>query len=66
VNLPLKRVGLNLGFQVAVELRVLSNWVRSNSVFTVFGFDNRVTSLQISLCNCMDTGLNHGAPRAKQ
>ena len=52
---------------MSVELRVLLNWVPLNSKFTVFGFDNGVTSLQTSVCNCiLDTRLNHGAPRAKQ
>jgi len=60
-------VGFNLGFQLSIELRVLLNLVPSNSEFTVFGFDDRVTSLQTSVCNWfLDTRLNHGAPRAKQ
>jgi len=52
---------------VSVELRVRLNWVPSNSEFTVFGFDNRVTGLQTSVCNCiLETRLNRGAPWAKQ
>ena len=44
---------------MTVELRVLLNWVPSNSEFTIFGFDKRVTHLQTSVPNCiLDTRLN--------